>query len=318
MKIQMLVGALSFVITVVLSLCIIPYLKKLKIGQVVRQDGPKSHLGKSGTPTMGGIMMLISILLLLIIFAFQYKVLILPIILIAGFGIVGFIDDRKKLVEHSSDGISAKMKMLLLFVFSVIFIIAYLLIFRLGTDIIIPFTGGDIIVLPIGIFVLFTMLVLLGTSNAINLTDGLDGLCSGIVTVVMLFFTVVATKRHDTAMAILGATVTGANLGFLIFNVKPAKVFMGDTGSLALGAAVASIAIIMRMPLYLLIVALIPVLETLSVAMQVIYFKLTHGKRLFKMAPLHHHLELSGMKETKVVILFWCITLILGVISYLV
>lgn len=318
MKIQMLVGALSFVITVILSLCIIPYLKKLKIGQVVRQDGPKSHLGKSGTPTMGGIMMLISILLLLIIFAFQYKVLILPIILIAGFGIVGFIDDRKKLVEHSSDGISAKMKMLLLFVFSVIFIIAYLLIFRLGTDIIVPFTGGDIIVLPIGIFVLFTMLVLLGTSNAINLTDGLDGLCSGIVTVVMLFFTVVATKRHDTAMAILGATVTGANLGFLIFNVKPAKVFMGDTGSLALGAAVASIAIIMRMPLYLLIVALIPVLETLSVAMQVIYFKLTHGKRLFKMAPLHHHLELSGMKETKVVILFWCITLILGVISYLV
>lgn len=318
MKIQMLVGALSFIITVILSLCIIPYLKKLKIGQVVRQDGPKSHLGKSGTPTMGGIMMLISILLLLIIFAFQYKVLILPIILIAGFGIVGFIDDRKKLVEHSSDGISAKMKMLLLFVFSVIFIIAYLLIFRLGTDIIVPFTGGDIIVLPIGIFVLFTMLVLLGTSNAINLTDGLDGLCSGIVTVVMLFFTVVATKRHDTAMAILGATVTGANLGFLIFNVKPAKVFMGDTGSLALGAAVASIAIIMRMPLYLLIVALIPVLETLSVAMQVIYFKLTHGKRLFKMAPLHHHLELSGMKETKVVILFWCITLILGVISYLV
>lgn len=318
MKIQMLVGALSFVITVILSLCIIPYLKKLKIGQVVRQDGPKTHLGKSGTPTMGGIMMLISILLLLIIFSFQYKVLILPIILIAGFGIVGFIDDRKKLVEHSSDGISAKMKMLLLFVFSVIFIIAYLLIFRLGTDIIVPFTGGDIIVLPIGIFVLFTMLVLLGTSNAINLTDGLDGLCSGIVTVVMLFFTVVATKRHDTAMAILGAAVTGANLGFLIFNIKPAKVFMGDTGSLALGAAVASIAIIMRMPLYLLIVAIIPVLETLSVAMQVIYFKLTHGKRLFKMAPLHHHLELSGMKETKVVILFWCITLILGVISYLV
>ncbi len=318
MKIQMLVGAISFVVTVILSLCIIPYLKKLKVGQVVRQDGPKSHLGKSGTPTMGGIMMLISILVILIVFAFEYKVLILPIILIAGFGIVGFIDDRKKLVEHSSDGISAKMKMLLLFVFSVLFIIAYVLIFNLGTDIIIPFTNGDIMVLPLGVFILFTMLVLLGTSNAVNLTDGLDGLCSGIVTIVMMFFTVVATKRQDTAMAILGATVTGANLGFLIFNIKPAKVFMGDTGSLALGAAVASIAIIMRMPLYLVIVALIPVLETISVAMQVIYFKLTHGKRLFKMAPLHHHLELSGMKETHVVILFWCITIVLGVISYLV
>lgn len=318
MSLYLLTGGLSFIITVILSLCIIPYLKKLKIGQVVRSDGPKTHLGKSGTPTMGGIMMLISILLILIIAAFKYPVLILPIILILGFGIVGFIDDRKKLVEHSSDGISAKMKMLLLFVFSALFILAYMLVFKLGTDIVLPFTKGDVYVLPTGVFILFTMFVLLGTSNAINLTDGLDGLCSGIVAIVMTFFTIVATKRHDTAMIILGMTTIGANLGFLIFNIKPAKVFMGDTGSLALGAAVASIAIIMRMPLYLLIVALIPVCETLSVAMQVIYFKVTHGKRLFKMAPLHHHLELSGMKETHVVMLFWSITLVLLVISYFV
>lgn len=318
MSLYLLTGGLSFIITVILSLCIIPYLKKLKIGQVVRSDGPKTHLGKSGTPTMGGIMMLISILLILIIAAFKYPVLILPIILILGFGIVGFIDDRKKLVEHSSDGISAKMKMLLLFVFSALFILAYMLVFKLGADIVLPFTKGDVYVLPTGVFILFTMFVLLGTSNAINLTDGLDGLCSGIVAIVMTFFTIVATKRHDTAMIILGMTTIGANLGFLIFNIKPAKVFMGDTGSLALGAAVASIAIIMRMPLYLLIVALIPVCETLSVAMQVIYFKVTHGKRLFKMAPLHHHLELSGMKETHVVMLFWSITLVLLVISYFV
>ena len=318
MSLYLLTGGLSFIITVILSLCIIPYLKKLNIGQVVRSDGPKTHLGKSGTPTMGGIMMLISILLILIIAAFKYPVLILPIILILGFGIVGFIDDRKKLVEHSSDGISAKMKMLLLFVFSALFILAYMLVFKLGADIVLPFTKGDVYVLPTGVFILFTMFVLLGTSNAINLTDGLDGLCSGIVAIVMTFFTIVATKRHDTAMIILGMTTIGANLGFLIFNIKPAKVFMGDTGSLALGAAVASIAIIMRMPLYLLIVALIPVCETLSVAMQVIYFKVTHGKRLFKMAPLHHHLELSGMKETHVVMLFWSITLVLLVISYFV
>ena len=315
MNIQMLVGLLSFIITVILSLCIIPYLKKLKIGQVVRTDGPKSHLEKSGTPTMGGIMMLIAILVILTIFAFKYHILVLPIVLIAGFGIVGFVDDRKKLVEHSSDGISAKMKMMLLFVFSAIFIVLYLTVFNLGTELIIPFMNTPFN-LPVGVFVLFTMVVLLGTSNAVNLTDGLDGLCSGIVAIVMTFFTLVAVKNSDTSMIILGAATVGANLGFLIFNVKPAKVFMGDTGSLALGAAIASAAIIMKMPIYLLIVALIPVLETLSVAIQVIYFKITKGKRLFKMAPLHHHLELSGMKETKVVVLFWAITAVLAVISY--
>jgi len=317
MNIQMLVGLISFAITVISSLCIIPYLRKLKIGQMVRADGPESHLKKQGTPTMGGVMMLIAIIILLAIFAFKYHILVLPIILIAGFGIVGFIDDRKKLVEHSSDGISAKTKMMLLFIFSAIFIVLYLTVFNLGTDLLIPFMNVPFN-LPVGIFVLFTMVVLLGTSNAINLTDGLDGLCSGIVAIVMTLFTLVAIKNGDTAMVILGAATVGANLGFLIFNVKPAKVFMGDTGSLALGAAVAAIAIIMKMPIYLLIVALIPVIETLSVAMQVIYFKATKGKRLFKMAPLHHHLELSGMKETTVVVLFWSITILLAVIAYFV
>lgn len=317
MSIQMLTLILSFILTVGLSLCIIPYLRKLKVGQVVRTDGPEEHLKKSGTPTMGGIMMLIAILLILIIFAFRHPVLILPIILIAGFGIVGFIDDRKKLVEKSSDGISPKMKMILLFVFSVLFILAYLFGFNLSTEILIPFMNTPV-ELGIPLFIIFTFLVLLGTSNAINLTDGLDGLASGVVAIIMTFFTIVAIKSNDVPMIILGASTVGANLGFLIFNVKPAKVFMGDTGSLALGAAVASIAIIMKMPIYLLIVALIPVAETLSVAMQVIYFKLTKGKRLFKMAPLHHHFELSGMKETKVVLLFWVLTIVFCVIGYLI
>jgi len=305
-------SAVSFVITVVLSLCIIPYLRKLKVGQVVRSDGPESHLKKAGTPTMGGIMMLIAIILILAIFAFKYPILVLPTILIAGFGIVGFIDDRKKIVEHSSDGISAKMKMLLLFLFAVIFLVGYMLTCDWGT-------GSGIAFLDItGIFVIFTMLVLLGTSNAINLTDGLDGLAAGVSAIIMTFFTAVAIKRGDNAMIILGATTVGSTVGFLLFNVKPAKVFMGDTGSLALGAAIASAAILMKMPLYLLIVALIPVVETLSVAMQVIYFKLTKGKRLFKMAPLHHHLELSGLKETSVVLLFWSITAVLAVIGYII
>jgi len=315
MNVQMLVGAISFALTIILSLCIIPYLRKLKVGQVVRTDGPETHLKKSGTPTMGGIMMLIAIIGILSVFAFKYNILILPIVLIAGFGIVGFVDDRKKLVEHSSDGISAKMKMILLFVFSAIFIVLYLVVFDLGTELIIPFLNLPFN-LNVGIFVLFTLLVLLGTSNAVNLTDGLDGLCSGVVAIVMAFFTVVAVKNGDVPMIVLGASTVGATLGFLIFNVKPAKVFMGDTGSLALGAAIASIAIIMKMPVYLIIVALIPVVETLSVAMQVIYFKVTKGKRLFKMAPLHHHFELSGMKETHVVLMFWALTAVLSIIAY--
>ena len=317
MNIQMLVGGLSFIITVILSLCIIPYLRKLKVGQMVRTDGPESHLKKQGTPTMGGIMMLIAIILLLAIFAFKYSILWLAIVIIAGFGIVGFIDDRKKLVEHSSDGISAKMKMILLFVFSAIFIVLYLTVFNLGTDIQIPFLAEPF-TLNVGVFVIFTLLVLLGTSNAINLTDGLDGLCSGVVAIVMTFFTLVAINRGDVPMVVLGAATVGATLGFLIFNVKPAKVFMGDTGSLALGAAIAAIAIIMKMPIYLLIVAFIPVFETLSVAMQVTYFKLTKGKRLFKMAPFHHHLELCGMKETQVVVLFWAVTAILAIVAYMI
>ncbi len=315
MNIQMVVGGISFLMTVILSLCIIPYLRKLKIGQMVRTDGPESHLKKQGTPTMGGIMMLIAIIAVLAIFAFEHHILILPIVLIAGFGIVGFIDDRKKLVEHSSDGISAKMKMILLFVFSAMFIVLYLVVFNLGTEIIIPFLDIPFD-MGVGIFVLFTLMVLLGTSNAVNLTDGLDGLASGVVAIIMTFFTLIAIRNGDTPMIVLGAATVGATLGFLIFNVKPAKVFMGDTGSLALGAAIASIAIIMKMPIYLLIVAFIPVAEALSVMLQVVYFKLTKGKRLFKMAPLHHHFELCGMKETGVVLMFWIVTAILSTVAY--
>ena len=315
MNVQMVIGGISFALTVILSLCIIPYLRKLKIGQMVRTDGPETHLKKQGTPTMGGIMMLIAIIVILAIFAIEHHILVLPIVLIAGFGIVGFIDDRKKLVEKSSDGISAKMKMILLFVFSAVFILLYLTVFDLGTELIIPFMNVPFN-LGVGIFVLFTIIVLLGTSNAVNLTDGLDGLASGVVAIIMTFFTVVAIRNGDKPMIILGAATVGATLGFLIFNVKPAKVFMGDTGSLALGAAIASAAIIMKMPIYLLIVAFIPVAEALSVMLQVVYFKLTKGKRLFKMAPLHHHFELCGMKETHVVLMFWIVTAVLSIIAY--
>lgn len=315
MKLQMLIFLGSYVLGILLCLIVLPYLKKMKVGQVVRDDGPKSHLKKAGTPTMGGIAILITSLIILAICTIKYPKLIMAIVPFIGFGIVGFIDDFKKLRYENTEGLSPMKKMILLFVVSAVFILLYLLTFRYGTDILIPFAGMDV-VLSVGIFIIFTMFILLGTSNAINLTDGLDGLATGIVTIILAFFTAVAIKNNDTEMMIFGTTVLGANLAFLLFNMYPAKMFLGDTGSLALGGAVAAMAIIMKMPVYLAVVALVPVIETLSVALQVIYFKVSHGKRLFKMAPIHHHLELSGMKETKVVSLFWLVTALLCIIAY--
>lgn len=315
MNIQLITLFASFLATVVLSLVIIPWLKKQKLGQVVRDSGPKEHLKKAGTPTMGGIIMLIPIAIVLVIFSFKYTVLILPLIATLGFGIVGFIDDREKLIKHNSDGISPKMKMILLFVFTALFIIAYLYILDMDTYMIAPFISEPFLMSTI-LFILFTAFILLGTSNAINLTDGLDGLAAGIVNIVMTYFTVVAIKQGNTPMAIFGTTVVGACSGFLIFNIKPAKVFMGDTGSLALGGAVAAMAIGLKMPIYLAVAAIVPVVETLSSALQVIYFRATKGKRLFKMAPLHHHFELSGFSERKVVIMFWGVTIIACIAAY--
>lgn len=315
MNIQIITLIISFISTVILSLVFIPWLKKLKLGQVVRKDGPQEHLKKAGTPTMGGIMMLIPITIILGACAFKYSILLLPLTAVLGFGIVGFIDDREKLIKNNSDGISPKMKMLLLFVITTVFILLYLLVFDMDTYMIAPFISMPFY-MPIILFILFTAFILLGTSNAVNLTDGLDGLATGVVAIIMTFFTVNAVKTGNTPMIIFGSTVVGTCLGFLIFNIKPARVFMGDVGSLALGGAVASIAIIMKMPLYLIIVALIPIIETLSSALQIIYFKITKGKRLFKMAPIHHHLELCGYGEKKIVAMFWGITLFLSVIAY--
>jgi len=315
MNLQIIMCLSSFLATLILAIIIIPILRKHKIGQVVRDLGPQSHLSKSGTPTMGGITMLIPLIVILGIFCFEYEILVLPLVVIIGFGLTGFIDDYKKLIKHSSDGISAKMKMILLFITTALFIILYLLVFRLNTDMFIPFINTPV-ELSVWLFVAFTAFILLGSSNAVNLTDGLDGLAGGIVAIVMTFFTIVAVKNNDIPMIILGASTVGSILAFLIFNIKPAKVFMGDTGSLALGGIVAVMAILQQMPIYLAIVLLIPVCETLSVALQVIYFKATKGKRLFKMAPLHHHFELSGWSETKVVVSFWTITVVLCLVAY--
>lgn len=317
MNTQTLNLIVAFVATFVVGLFVMPILKKFKVGQVVRNDGPKEHLKKQGTPTMGGIIMLIVIVVILAINSIKYPTLILAIISILGFGLVGFIDDYKKLVKKNTKGLSPLKKIFGLVLVTAIFIFMYLKVFKLGTDITLPFISSPI-TLSVGAFIIFIAFILIGTSNAVNLTDGLDGLASGVVAIIMTFFTIVAVKNSNTEMIILGASGVGTCLAFLLFNFHPAKVFMGDTGSLALGGAVAAIAIMMKMEVYLAIVAFVCIIDTLSVILQVTYFKLTKGKRIFKMAPFHHHLELSGMKETKVVILFWVITAILCFVAYMV
>lgn len=317
MNTQTLNLIVAFVATFVVGLFVMPILKKFKVGQVVRNDGPKEHLKKQGTPTMGGIIMLIVIVVILAINSIKYPTLILAIISILGFGLVGFIDDYKKLVKKNTKGLSPLKKIFGLVLVTAIFIFMYLKVFKLGTDITLPFISSPI-TLSVGAFIIFIAFILIGTSNAVNLTDGLDGLASGVVAIIMTFFTIVAVKDSNTEMIILGASSVGTCLAFLLFNFHPAKVFMGDTGSLALGGAVAAIAIMMKMEVYLAIVAFVCIIDTLSVILQVTYFKLTKGKRIFKMAPFHHHLELSGMKETKVVILFWVITAILCFVAYMV
>lgn len=315
MNAQMLNLVVSFLATLILGLIIIPKLRKFNVGQVVRDDGPSEHLKKNGTPTMGGIMMLAVIIITLGISSVTYPLLTLPLIVITGFGIVGFIDDYKKLVLKNTKGLSPMKKILGLVFTAAIFILLYINVFNLGTDIIIPFVNQPI-TLSLGAFIAFTTFILLASSNAVNLTDGLDGLATGVVAIIMSFFTVIAFKNGDTEMVILGLTTLGTCLAFLLFNCYPAKVFMGDTGSLALGGAIASIAIILKMPLYLAIVAVICILETLSVILQVLYFKITKGKRLFKMAPLHHHFELSGMKENVIVNIFWIVTIAACLLAY--
>lgn len=317
MNTQTLNLIVAFVATFVVGLFVMPILKKFKVGQVVRNDGPKEHLKKQGTPTMGGIIMLIVLVVILAINSIKYPTLLLAIVSILGFGLVGFIDDYKKLVKKNTKGLSPLKKIFGLVLVTAIFIFMYLKVFKLGTDITLPFISSPI-TLSVGAFIIFIAFILIGTSNAVNLTDGLDGLASGVVAIIMTFFTIVAVKNSNTEMIILGASSVGTCLGFLLFNFHPAKVFMGDTGSLALGGAVAAIAIMMKMEVYLAIVAFVCIIDTLSVILQVTYFKLTKGKRIFKMAPFHHHLELSGMKETKVVILFWVITAILCFVAYMV
>ena len=289
---------IAFAISVLLSPFVIPFLRKLKIGNTEREEGVQSHLKKAGTPTMGGLIILISVLITSLLFVGRYPRIIPILFLTLGFGIIGFLDDYLKVVLRRSDGLLPKQKFLLQIVVTTVFVIYILVVDPDCLVMLLPFTHGMYfdckwITVPLVYF------VVLGTVNGVNFTDGLDGLASGVTTMVAFFCT---------------AAVTGALLGFLMFNSHPAKVFMGDTGSLALGGFVAGTAYVLQIPILIPVFGLIYLIEVLSVIIQVTYFKKTGGKRFFKMAPIHHHFELCGWSETQIVALFTIVTALLCMI----
>lgn len=319
---QITVLCLTFIVTIIIALIIIPILRKLKVGQIERSDGPQSHLKKQGTPTMGGTIMIVSITLITLGIAYYFyrqgdmetaKKLLPLLIASVGFGIVGFVDDFKKLVLKNTIGLKPAYKMLGLLIISVLYTVYLVQVLDLGTETLIPF-AKTYITLPIWVYIPFAIFVMLGTTNAVNLTDGVDGLSTSVTTIIITCLAVIGMILGIKEIMIFGCIVCGSNLAFLLFNLHPAKVMMGDTGSLLLGGVIASISLYLRMPLLLLIIALVPVLETVSVIIQVAYFKRT-GNRIFKMAPLHHHFELSGWNENKVVSIFSIITLVFCVIG---
>ncbi|MDY5213098.1 phospho-N-acetylmuramoyl-pentapeptide-transferase [Intestinibacter sp.] len=300
---------IGFLIVVILGPIFIPMLARFKFGQTVRDEGPQSHLAKNGTPTMGGVMMIVAILITGLTRAKISQGLIVGLICIVGFGFVGFLDDFIKIKMKRSLGLKAYQKIILQFALALYIAYYQYSASPSATQLVIPFTNH---IINLGIwYIPFMMIFIIGTVNAVNLTDGLDGLASGVTLIVSCFFILFAVSISNSDVAILAAATAGACLGFLGFNSYPAKVFMGDTGSMALGGAVVAFATLTNSPLLIVIVGFIYLAEALSVMLQVTYFKLTHGKRIFKMAPLHHHFEQCGWPETRVVFIFWIATVVL-------
>ncbi len=334
-KEMLMSSLLSFAVALVATLAIgpvfIPWLRKLKFGQEIREEGPAWHQKKSGTPTMGGIMFIfgiaIAIAVTTIMFAVNgnfdttYARCILLFVISLGFGVIGFIDDYIKVVKKRNLGLTAKQKFILQVVLAAIYVVVLFAMGELETGVKIPFTSIEW-VMPVWLYIPFVMFIVVGVVNAVNLTDGLDGLASSVTSVVAVFFTVVSyIVFNEYGVTVFSMALLGGLLGFLWYNKYPAKVFMGDTGSLFLGAAVALMAIDLKMPIYLILVGFVYFAETLSVIMQTTYFKITkkkygEGRRIFKMTPLHHHFEMCEWKETKVVTVFTCATLILCIVAW--
>ena len=294
---------ISFIFSLILGPIFIPILHKLKFGQNIRKEGPKSHQKKAGTPTMGGIIMGPSFT--------DPKMIILYSFL--AFGFIGFLDDMLKIIHKDNLGLKAGQKMILLLIFSVaLAVYGYK---NIGTDILIPLGSGFKLNLGL-LYIPFVIIYYAAVTNAVNLTDGIDGLATSVTIIVLTFFTIVAFKTGQKDVAIFSIALCGALLGFLKYNAFPAKIFMGDTGSLALGGAVGTIALMLKMELWVVIVGLMYVVETLSVIIQVTSFKMT-GKRVFKMAPIHHHFEQCGWSEVKIVTIFSLVTAVLCIIGFI-
>ncbi len=304
----------AFILVLVMGPFVIPYLRKLKIGNTEREE-LKSHQVKNGTPSMGGIMILSAVFVVSLFYVKEYPNIIPVLILTLGFGAIGFLDDYLKVVKKKSDGLIAWQKFLLQIVVTTAF--AVYLVKGMGNALLlwIPFSSG--LRIDLGVFAIpLLYFAVIGTVNGVNFTDGLDGLSSSVTVPVALFFGLISLLFGNGVEPICGAVV-GALLGFLCFNFYPAKVFMGDTGSLALGGFVAGVAYVLEMPVFILIVGFIYFVEVLSVILQVSYFKATKGKRIFRMAPIHHHFELGGWSETRVVGIFSTVTFLLCLVALL-
>lgn len=305
---------ISFIFSLILGPIFIPILHKLKFGQNIRKEGPKSHQKKAGTPTMGGIIFFISVAATILIMGPSFtdpKMIILYSFL--AFGFIGFLDDMLKIIHKDNLGLKAGQKMILLLIFSVaLAVYGYK---NIGTDILIPLGSGFKLNLGL-LYIPFVIIYYAAVTNAVNLTDGIDGLATSVTIIVLTFFTIVAFKTGQKDVAIFSIALCGALLGFLKYNAFPAKIFMGDTGSLALGGAVGTIALMLKMELWVVIVGVMYVVETLSVIIQVTSFKMT-GKRVFKMAPIHHHFEQCGWSEVKIVTIFSLVTAVLCIIGFI-
>ncbi|HHT93606.1 MAG TPA: phospho-N-acetylmuramoyl-pentapeptide-transferase [Clostridiaceae bacterium] len=320
MTVAIVVFLSTFALAALFGPIYIPILRRLKFGQTVRDDGPATHYKKTGTPTIGGLVFLTPLVIVGLVLHYNGKAPeILPLLFVTiGFGFVGFLDDFIKIVKKSKDGLLSYQKMSLLFIVSLIFTYYINNNADLGTVINIDLFGLHT-EFDLGYaFIPFSILVLLSTTNTLNLTDGLDGLCAGTSFIILMFFALVSilVEKNNSVMY-FSTALAGGVLGFLLFNYNPARLFMGDTGALALGGAIGACAILLKMPTILLVAGLLFVIEALSVILQISFFKLTKGKRLFKMAPIHHHFELKGWSEIKVVYVFWAFTLICCIAAYI-
>lgn len=300
-----------------LGYILLPVLRALKAGQSIREIGPTWHNHKAGTPMMGGLMFIAAAVLCLLCnipFVTDYSVY-LVLVLALSFGGVGFADDFCKMKKKQNEGLTSIQKLLLQLAVSALFLYVMYRSGSMRTQLYIPFLNVTFQLHPI-LYIVFSMFVMVGTDNAVNLTDGVDGLCSSVTIPVMVFFTAAAVMMGKYDLALLPAAVAGGLVAYLFYNWHPAKVFMGDTGSLFLGGVVCAMAFALDMPLILILVGLIYICETLSVIMQVSYFKITHGKRIFKMTPIHHHFEMSGWKEEKIVLTFTAVTVVMCVLAW--